>query len=77
LSDAAHGKTSIRIEYGGIDITDQFDLTSVDSSTGATRGPAGKTGFDQSLGVAADDLEAMIQELVEDQLKLRGGANGG
>jgi hypothetical protein len=77
LSDAAHGKTTIRMEVGGVDITDRFDLTSVDSSTGATRGPAGKTGFDQSLGVTADDLKAMIEELLKDQLKLRTGGNHG
>jgi hypothetical protein len=75
LSDAAHGKTTIRIEVDGVDITNQFDLSSVDSSTGATRGPAGKTGFDQSLGVTADDLKAMIQELVRDQWKLRAGGD--
>lgn len=74
LFDAAQGKTKIRMTLGGVDMTDQFDLSSVDSSTGATRGPAGKTGFDQSLGVTADDLKAMIKELIEDQLKLRAGA---
>lgn len=73
LSDAAQGKTKIRMELGGVDITDQFDLSSVDSSTGATRGPAGKTGFDQSLGATAADLKAMIEELIQDQLKLRAG----
>jgi hypothetical protein len=77
LSDAAHGKTTIRLELDGVDITDQFDLSSVDSSTGATRGAAGKTGFDQSLGVTAGDLKAMIQELIEEQLKLRAGGNHG
>jgi hypothetical protein len=77
LSDAAQGKTTVRIEIDGVDVTDQFDLISVDSSTGATRGPAGKTGFDQSLGVTAGDLEAMIQELIEAQLKLRVGSNNG
>jgi hypothetical protein len=77
LSDAAHGKTTIRMEVGGVDITNQFDLTSVDSSTGVARGPAGKTGFDQSLGVTADDLKAMIEVLIEEQLKLRAGAKRG
>jgi hypothetical protein len=77
LSEAAHGKTTIRMEVGGVDITDQLDLTSVDSSTGATRGPAGKTGFDQSLGATADDLKAMIEELIEDQLRLRARADNG
>jgi hypothetical protein len=60
-----------------VDIIDQFDLKSVDSSTGVTRGPAGKTGFDRSLGVTAGDLEAMIHELIEAQLKLRVGGNNG
>jgi hypothetical protein len=77
LSDAARGKTTVRIEVGGVDITDQFDLSSVDSSTGATRGTAGKAGFEQSLGVTAGDLKAMIQELIEAQLKLRAGGNNG
>jgi hypothetical protein len=61
------------MEVGGVDMTDQFDLTSVDSSTGATRGVAGKAGFDQSLGVTAGDLKALIQELIEGQWKLRAG----
>jgi hypothetical protein len=77
LSDAAHGKTTIRMEVGGVDITDQFDLNSVESSTSATRGTAGKTGFDQSLGVTAGDLKVMLQELIEDHLQLRARGNHG
>jgi hypothetical protein len=71
ISNAAHGKTRIRIEANDVDITDQIDLGSVDSSTGVLRGPAGKTGFKESLGATAEDLRAMVDELVREQVATR------
>jgi hypothetical protein len=71
LSDAAKGTKRLRLELDGKDITDQIDLTSVDASTEATRGPAGKQGYNESLGVTADDLAGMIEDLILHELAAR------
>jgi len=61
--DGAAGKKSIRLEVGERDITAQIDLGSDSPINTTTRGPAGK-GFDQSLGVSANDLEKMCKDLL-------------
>jgi hypothetical protein len=63
LSDAAAGKTTIRLEVGNRDITEDIDLASDAAARKSTRGPAGKS-FDKSLGVSASDLEALCKELL-------------
>jgi hypothetical protein len=55
----------IRLELEAeIDIMDQLDLTSTESASKVTVGPAGHKKFDESLGVTAIDLEELIEELV-------------
>lgn len=48
---------------GQVDITDQFDLGSIERAEKITVGPAGK-GFDESLDISAPDLERLIRELL-------------
>jgi hypothetical protein len=72
LRDGAIGKKAIRLEAGDHDITATIDLTSDASATKTTRGPAGK-GFDQSLGVTSNDLEALCKALLADVAEPRGG----
>jgi hypothetical protein len=71
ISTAARGGRPIRLVAGGVDITDGIDMSTVDASTAATRGPAGK-GFDRSLGITADDLLRLVEDLVELERKSRG-----
>ncbi|MDQ3153566.1 MAG: hypothetical protein M3R63_18240 [Actinomycetota bacterium] len=60
---AAGGSGKIRLEAQGKDITGEIDMASDAGATKATRGPAGK-GFDESLGVTANDLEVLVKELL-------------
>jgi hypothetical protein len=62
LRDGASGKRPIRLEVGDRDITGEIDLGSDATARKSTRGPAGK-GFDNSLGMSANDLEAMCKDL--------------
>jgi hypothetical protein len=63
LRDAAAGKKIIRLEVGDRDITADIDLASDAIASKSTRGPAGK-GFDKSLGITANDLEALCKDLL-------------
>jgi hypothetical protein len=63
LRDGAAGRKAIRFEVGRRDITGEIDLGSDVSASKSTRGPAGKN-FDESLGVSANDLEALCNELL-------------
>jgi hypothetical protein len=71
LADAAKGAKKIRIESGGRDIADDLDLASVHESTEVARGPAGKTGFKESLGISADDLAALVEDLTRQAVAAR------
>jgi hypothetical protein len=74
LGDAGRGGKKIRLFSGDRDITDQIDLASVDQSSQATRGPAGKKGFDKSLGITADDLRVLMNELTREAVAARTNA---
>jgi hypothetical protein len=63
LRDGAAGKKIIRLDAGDRDITGEIDLGSDASADKSTRGPAGKS-FDKSLGVTANDLEALCKDLL-------------
>jgi hypothetical protein len=73
LRDGAAGKKVIRLEVGRRDITSEIDLGSDASASKSTRGPAGKK-FDESLGIAADDLEALCKELLANKTAAAKGA---
>jgi hypothetical protein len=75
LAGAARGERGVRLVLDDIDITDTIDLSTVADSTAATRGPAGK-GFDRSLGITADDLLNLVEDLVELELKHRAAGGG-
>lgn len=62
---AAGGSGKIRLEMDGKDITGEIDLASDAGATKATRGPAGKPGFDESLGATAGDLERLVKDLLK------------
>jgi len=76
ISKAAAGNQRIRLRIGDRDITERIDLSSVDQSTGATRGPLGKPEFNENLGITAGDLEKLIQSLLELELAARKGSGG-
>jgi hypothetical protein len=63
LRDGATGKTKIRLEVNGHDITSNVDIGSDAVAHKSSRGPAGK-GFDNSLDVSAGDLEALCKSLL-------------
>ena len=74
IASATRGGSSIRLRAGAVDVTDQIDLSTVEQSTAVTRGTSGK-GFDESLGITADDLKRLVEELV--QLEHRSRTVGG
>jgi hypothetical protein len=73
LSKAGQGKTRIRLEANGKNITEDIDLASVDTSTESATGPAGKKDFTRSLGITADDLAALIEDLTRQAVAARTG----
>jgi len=73
LRDGAAGKTTIRLEIAGRDITGEIDLASDAAATTTTRGPAGK-GFNRSLGISAADLERLCKDLVAEAVDASGVA---
>lgn len=72
LHEAATSRTTIRLEVAGRDITSELDIASDATAKKTTRGPAGK-GFNKSLGVTGSNLEALVKELLGDELSRRLG----
>jgi hypothetical protein len=73
LRAGAAGKTTIRLEVAGRDITGEIDLASDAAATKTARGPAGK-GFKGSLGISAADLERLCKDLFAEAVDSSGGA---
>jgi hypothetical protein len=71
VSKAGSGAKKIRLEVGDRNITNEIDLASVDASPEVARGPAGKEGFKQSLGITADDLKALVEDLTRQAIAAR------
>jgi hypothetical protein len=63
INEATAGGMRVKLLEGGRDVTDQVDLTSMQSASSATRGPANKP-FEESLGLTAKDLDALINTLL-------------
>lgn len=65
LAEGAQSPGKIRLEQGGVDITQQIDLASDATSTKSSRGPSDKN-FTLSLGVTSGDLEALCKEILRE-----------
>jgi len=70
LADIDAGRTDVRIYERpsstsvGADLTGRFDLSQGARIGARTRGPEGRTGFDESLGVSRDDLAAVARQII-------------
>ena len=67
VSEAARGGRKVMLLEGSKgawkDVTGDFDLSSLERKNMKTRGPEGR-GFDESLGMSPDDLDAMVANLI-------------
>jgi hypothetical protein len=69
INDHFAKKCNIRLETSpGVDISEQLDLSSVQHAQRMTIGPAGKN-FGESLGITAQDLDRLAQDLAERALE--------
>jgi hypothetical protein len=64
IAAATKGGAPVVLFAGDTDITATIDLSSVEGSTSATRGPAGK-GFERDLGINSKDLDALAEQLLK------------
>lgn len=58
------GGEKIMLEVNGADVTSKINLKTVDTAEQVTRGPEGKTGFDESVGVSAAIMKDIAQKII-------------
>jgi hypothetical protein len=58
------GGPAVRLEINGKDVTALYDLPSMKTGKSVSRGPQGKAGFDQSLGLTAQDMKVIAERLM-------------
>lgn len=59
------GGEKIMLEINGADVTSRINLKTVDTAEQVTRGPEGKTGFDESVGVSAAIMKDIAQKIID------------
>jgi hypothetical protein len=76
LEEGGSGAAKIILEHNGKDISNEIDMASVKGSTGVARGPAGKGYKDADLGVRAEDLQKIVDELIAFEMKMKNESGG-